>query len=80
MGIALVVPAYKILEVINQPELVEMRKKVNDASSKQTTKPTLDSAKEGQQKLPSGSTIPVPDRGTFFRDLTKVTRKREPSE
>jgi len=41
MGIAIVVPAKKILEVINQPELVEMRKE-GDKAYKKLFAPTLD--------------------------------------
>lgn len=85
MGIALVVPAAQILEVINQPELADMRRKLQDDLEKGRAKPTLDnltkeSDPEGKaQMLPKGARIAIPMRGAFMRDLEKATRRKKPS-
>jgi hypothetical protein len=44
MGISAVVPAQKIMEILNQPELVEMRKQWDEKKAKQSSEgATLDS-------------------------------------
>ena len=67
MGIAIVVPAYKILEVINQPEIVSMREKI---------------IKEQQQRqLPTADSTSVSLTEESFEDaLKKVSRKVKPIE
>ncbi len=82
MGIALVVPATQILETLNQPELVAMRKEAHDRSLKDLPPVTLDSpAHSGtEQRTRIGTAIPIPDRKQFADDLWKVTRRKEPSE
>jgi hypothetical protein len=80
MGIALVVPATKVLEVINQPELSDMRRGVHEEMEKQIRrggKVTLDSVQPKEQLTAKGLKIPILERGAFFRDLTKATRKRD---
>jgi hypothetical protein len=84
MGIALVVPATKILEVINQPELADMRKQLNEQKKKRLATPTLDNLVAGErdaaeQMTPKGTTIPVPNRDTFLNDLRKATRRKKPA-
>jgi hypothetical protein len=51
LGIAIVVPAKKILEVVNQPELLEMRRTA-DEKRRRETMPTLDELAKatGQQQ------------------------------
>lgn len=84
MGIALVVPAEYILDVINQPELAAMRKEVHDHSRRQVLKPTLDNVVSknaaNEQMTPKGTRIAVPTRDSFISDLEKATRRKKPSE
>jgi len=90
MGIALVVPATKILETINQPELKDMRQKTQnelEAHNKRASKPKLDSlsnkveaqADAREQLTPQGARIAIPTRGQFERDLAKAMRRLKPS-
>lgn len=84
MGIALVVPATKILEVINQPELAEMRKENHERQKGKGPKPTLDnvmtaSTDPAEQTTRKGATIQIPKREDFLRDLAKATRRKKPS-
>jgi hypothetical protein len=86
-GIAVVVPAWKVMEVINQPRLVEMRKKRwgdlrakhgpteddSGTSIKSPTQPTH--APNPKDRID----IPIPTRGQFERALTKATRRKKPS-
>ena len=77
MGVSIVVPARKILEVINHPELVAMRKK-RDAEITAITGPVADSAfgqKPEVQTTAEGFEIPVPTQEQFLDDLTKATRR-----
>lgn len=83
-GIAIVVPAWKVMEVVNHPRLVEMRKqRIGRHRAKNT--PVEDSSgstliqETNAPKPDDRITIPVPSRGQFVRDLTKATRKRKPS-
>jgi hypothetical protein len=79
MGIALVVPATKILDTINHPELVEMRREIYEAEKKKLPKPKLDKLNPTEQMTPKGATIAIPTRDSFMRDLAKATRRRKPS-
>jgi hypothetical protein len=74
MGISAMVPAKKIAEIINHPELVEMRKKWDkDVIAKQNDGVTsFDSISEGME-------TPFTQQD-FESDLRKVTRRVEPSE
>ena len=78
-GISPIVPMYKIMEVINQPELLAMRKVViEDARKKREATAVLDTAfaKSDVQKTPEGLEIPVPTEDQFLSDLRKVSRKK----
>jgi len=80
MGVSIVVPARKILEVINHPELVAMRKK-NDEAITATRGPVADTAfgeKPEAQTTAKGFEIPVPTQEQFLADLTKASRKLKP--
>jgi hypothetical protein len=80
MGIAIVVPATKILEVINQKELTEIRRESAAERKKKQPKPTMDTAfpTAGTQKTKAGATIPAITRGEFLKQLEKATRRRKP--
>ena len=70
LGIGIVVPANKILETINRPELRDMRNRMDEAVNKRTV-PGMDSARETE-----------PENGMFTREdfeaaLKKVSRKIE---
>lgn len=66
MGIAIVVPASKILETVNQPGLVELRKEVEEIASKRSV-PGMDSAKQRE-------TQPF-TKADFEAALKKASRK-----
>jgi len=73
LGVGIVVPAYKILEVISQPELAEMRKEIND-NLKRKSVPGMDSARSKDE----------PDTPFTQKDfeaaLKKASRKKTASE
>jgi hypothetical protein len=79
MGIAMVVPAIKILEAINQEELVNIRR----AGEKQATRnmvPGMDSARPRDRKISQttviGFEIPVPTSEQVLGDMKKASRKK----
>lgn len=80
VGVAAVVPMYKIQEVLNHPELVEMRKAEMEAEKKKMVATTvLDSAFKAGGKVQTtakGLKIPVPTKHQFFKDLGKASRKK----
>jgi len=77
MGLSAVVPIYKILEVVNHPELMEMRRLAEELKRKRATLTTvLDTSLT--QATAEGLEIPVPSENQFFRDLEKASRKIEP--
>ncbi|MGB0079030.1 MAG: hypothetical protein WBP87_15820 [Candidatus Sulfotelmatobacter sp.] len=78
VGISAVVPIYKILEVINHPELVEMRKIVKEQYRKKKAATTVldTSFGEAAQTTEEGEEIPIPDESQFFTDLKKASRKK----
>lgn len=82
LGIALVVPATRILETINHPELLAMRKEAHDRFQKGLPPISLDRAEadEVTQRTRTGTEIPTPTRRQFEADLWKVTRRKKPSE
>jgi|ERR1039458_2576825 hypothetical protein len=80
MGLSAIVPLYKILEVINHPELVEMRKLAKEHLRRKLAAATsLDTAfaHEKTQRTTEGLEIPVPTGDQFLRDLEKASRKKE---
>jgi hypothetical protein len=81
-GIAIVSPRESVLEVLQQPRLIEMREK----EMKRRTKghaPTMDDAgervtqKTRAPKKGDRIDIPIPTREQFEHDLAKVIRKRD---
>jgi hypothetical protein len=78
MGLSAVVPLYKILEVVNHPELVAMRKEaIQNEKKKRASTTVLDSAfgDEETQTTSAGANIPVPSQDRFLSDLGKASRK-----
>jgi hypothetical protein len=79
LGVGIVVPAIKILETINRPELVKIRKETDEQEMQQLKRsvPGMDSAKSEPetQTTPTGAKIPIPTEGQFLNDLTKASRR-----
>jgi hypothetical protein len=73
LGIAIVVPASKILETINQPGLEELRKQGDEMAAKQGV-PGVDSVKTKKQEAESQPFT----KGDFESALKKASRKIEP--
>lgn len=78
MGIAIVVPAITILEVLNQEELMEKRRQGAEEQKKKKPLPTMDTI-ELKQKTRAGADIRIPLKSEFTRDLAKATRRKKPS-
>jgi hypothetical protein len=80
-GMAGVIPAWKITELLNSEELVAMRKKEDHAITERKNKSgaSLDYAEEMQstQTTTQGAEIPVPTTDQFLADLEKVSRKKD---
>ena len=76
LGIAIVVPAKKILEVI-QEELMSVRRRVAE-DRKNKNLPKMDIAQEEVQETPLGQTIPIPTKRLFEADLAKAMRRKKP--
>jgi hypothetical protein len=79
MGLSAIVPLYKILEVVNHPELAAMRQTVKEKKQKTRLETTvLDSAfaSQGTQKTAEDWEIPIPTEDQFFHDLQKASRKK----
>jgi hypothetical protein len=80
LGLALVVPASKIRETINHPELVQMRKeKYAERRAKSPIKGRRDILVPSQETKPAKGapiTIPIPTRDQFSADLEKATRRK----
>jgi hypothetical protein len=84
LGIAPMVPANKILEVLSQPGLLEIMNTISlsreEQQKQQEGMPTLDSEFESGQKRPTQTTaeglkIPVPTSDEFYDLLRKASRK-----
>lgn len=67
MGISLVIPAHKIMEVIEQEELMEIQRRTEEERFREESGGTLDSAR--------GESTPF-TKQAFEDALTKVSRKR----
>jgi hypothetical protein len=71
LGIAIVVPASKILETLNQPELEEMRKQGDEMAAKRSI-PSTDSVKPKKQDSQPFT------KSAFEAALKKASRKIDP--
>ncbi len=79
MGIAIVIPAEKILEVATQ-FMAEETEEIADYEKKKRSYAVPDSvptARTQTQKTAQGTEIPVPSTEQFFSDLEKASRKKE---
>lgn len=78
-GIAPMVPAQKILEVLSQPELLETMNKISadlkDQQQKKDGVAVMDSGFEPTQTTDKGYEIPVPSADEFLNALKKASRK-----
>jgi len=80
-GMAGVIPAWKIAEVLNLEELIAMRDKddheITDRKNKSGA--SLDYTEEPQktQSTAEGLEIPIPATDQFFGDLEKASRKKD---
>lgn len=82
MGIALVVPATKILEVLNQSELATMRRQEEDRKRAEIPEPTLDSVATpyGRFKKLAGQVLSVPHDAIEQREKAyQAERKNRPA-
>ncbi len=77
-GMAGVVPAWKLLEVLSIPEVVEMRQQKEQSESK-IMRAKLDVRERPMQKSRAGESVPVPTKSQFLSDLNKATRRKKPS-
>ena len=80
MGLSAVVPIHKILEVINHPELADMRKaEIEKEKNKRAATAVLDTAlgKGDVQKTAEDLEIPVPTEEQFLSDLKKASRRKQ---
>lgn len=78
MGIAPVVPASKIKEIIMQPELVELMTKVDGemrAENQKGARLDFADSKRATQLTPKGAEIPIPTQDQFLGDLKKASRR-----
>jgi hypothetical protein len=77
-GVGVVIPVEKILETLDQPELVEMRKKAGEALRK-SRGATADFGEDDSTPPPSTDANPT-HREDFTRLVGEAARKREPKD
>jgi hypothetical protein len=79
MGVAPIVPAHKIKEIILQPEMMKIMKEIDaEMRARNQTGARLDfapSEKSKTQITDGGATIPVPSEEQFFELVMKASRK-----
>jgi hypothetical protein len=79
VGLAIVVPAAHILEVLHNGELTAMRRELKDKELAKHKGATMDSDFTASlQVTKKGAEIPIPTEGQFFSDLEKASRKIDP--
>jgi len=77
-GMTFVVPAWRILEMINSPEVMMASKAIKERGAElEQSYRSLDSASADTQKTGQGAEIPVPTNKQFFGDLEKASRKKD---
>lgn len=77
-GMAVVVPATKILDILNRPELIEMRAEIEKRKlQRRVAVPGMDSAepKQRTQTTDAGAEVPIPTQDQFEDMLKKASRK-----
>jgi len=83
MGVAMVVPAIKILETIYQEALVTMRREEEKRATRNMV-PGMDSAepklRRRSQKTQTGFELPVPSTEQVLGDMKKASRKITPDK
>lgn len=83
MGVAMVVPAIKILETINQEGLVTMRREEEKRATRNMV-PGMDSVepkrRSASQTTATGFELPVPSTEQVLRDMQKASRKVPPKK
>jgi hypothetical protein len=77
-GMAGVVPAWKILDILERDEeLMEQRRKETERMNRDASRVSLDVAEEPRtQTTKKGLDIPVPTDSQFLDDLSKATRNK----
>ncbi len=80
-GLAIVIPAWKLQEIIDSPEATKMRDEEKREYQKRARGTRLDTREPSQQlthpKEGEPMKIPIPTRGHFERDLAKAIRNRD---
>src|SRR5208283_4607720 len=77
-GMAGVIPAWKILDVLKCEELMEQRRKETERMNRDADGVSLDVAEEPLQTTKQGFDIPVPTETQFIGDMEKASRKITP--
>jgi hypothetical protein len=79
MGIAIVIPAEKILEAIQENYMAEEQEEIAEYERKKRSYAAPDSvpATGETQTTSAGLEIPVPSKAQFFDDLQKASRKKD---
>jgi Trypsin-like peptidase domain len=78
-GMAGVIPAWKIADVLKCEELMNKRREQTESNNRKSGAVSLDSADRAEsamQKTEKGLEIPVPTESQFFDDLRKASRKK----
>lgn len=80
-GMAFVVPAWKILDILNSNPLKEEREKdkeeMSQEESRATTVQDIAVSRPETQRTKTGLEIPVPTKRTVLHNLRKATRKKK---
>ena len=80
-GLAIVIPAWKLQDIIDSPEAAKMRDEEKREYQKRVRGTRLDTREPSRQltqpKEGEPIKIPIPTRGQFEGDLAKATRKRD---
>ena len=81
-GLAIVIPVWKLQDIIDSPEATKMRDEDKREYQKQRARGARLDTREPSRQLTHPKEgepvkIPIPTRGQFERDLAKATRKRD---
>ena|SRR5208282_173947 len=80
-GMAGVIPAWKIADILNCEEFMEKRRKETERNNRSSASISLDTAGPRRtQVTPKGLEIPVRAEEVFFDDLKKASRKITPDK